>query len=520
MDYKEFIETKRRKAINTGFEVDETTLNKHLFPFQKYIVKKAILAARFAIFADCGMGKTLMQLSWAATVAEYTNQPVLILAPLAVSGQTIHEGKKFGIDVDGIDSDCMIRITNYEQLKNIPDTSIFSGVVLDESSILKNFTGSLRNEVIERFRDTQYKLPCTATPSPNDPMELGNHAEFLDVMSRNQMLAMFFVHDAMKTQSWRLKKHAIDDFYEWVSTWAIMISKPSDIGFCDEGYILPELNIKEHQIKMPKRDNGMLFNNVAVSATNFNKELRETKIERIKIAAEIVNKTTHPVIVWIKHNDEGKDLLNLIPDAIEVKGNDKPEVKKRNLLGFAKGDFRVLVTKMKIAQYGLNYQHCAHQVIMSLDFSFESTYQAIRRSWRFGQKNDVQIDIVTTDTMSNVFKTIQKKQKEFYKMQTAMAAAVSAKHVKKQIMQSKTTSNDKYTMMLGDCVERIAEIEDNSIDFSFFSPPFSSLYTYSDDERDLSNCDSHARARCSCTWYSAHNQYRQRWFPERYKLQG
>jgi len=270
MEYTEFLKHKTKSHQLTGFDIEESDLNKNLFPFQKFIVKRALKSGKYAIFADCGLGKTLMQLEWANQVSIQTSKPVLILAPLAVKGQTIQEASKFGISLEFID------IQNYEQLDNI-DCSIYGGVVLDESSILKNFEGSTKKLIIENFKNTQYKLACTATPSPNDPMELGNHSEFLDVMGRNEMLAMYFVHDGGETAKWRLKGHAIKLFYQFIGTWAIMLNKPHDIGFEMNGYNLPSLNLIENQIITTKRDNGSLFNDTAISATNFNQELRLTK---------------------------------------------------------------------------------------------------------------------------------------------------------------------------------------------------------------------------------------------------
>ena len=278
-------------------------LIKAYFLFKGFIVKRALKAGKYAIFADCGLGKTLMQLTFAEKVAEHTNKPVLILAPLAVKGQTLNEAKRFGIDTTNI------VIQNYEQLDNI-DCSIFSGIVLDESSILKNFEGETKKNIIDKFKNTPYKLACTATPSPNDPMELGNHSEFLDVMGRNEMLAMYFVHDGGETAKWRLKGHAIKTFYQFIGTWAIMLNKPQDIGFTMEGYNLPTLNILERKITTPKRDNGQLFNDAIISATNFNQELRLTKIERMEDAISLVNNSDENFIIWIKQNEEGEYLKN------------------------------------------------------------------------------------------------------------------------------------------------------------------------------------------------------------------
>lgn len=496
-EYIEFLQKKQTSIESSGFDLMDSEMNEKLFPFQKYCVKRAVKAGRFAMFEDCGLGKTLQQLEWAYQVQKHINQPVLILAPLGVIGQTIQEGIKFGYEVKEIgltvfdqDLKAGIYITNYDNMDNI-DSYLFGGVVLDESSILKNFNGKIRNELIASFKETKYKLCCTATPSPNDTTELCNHAEFLNVMSRNEMLAMYFVHDGGSTSDWRLKGHARQAFWDFVSTWAVMLSKPGDIGFSNEGYELPELKVIEDYIETPKRNNGMLFNDVAVSATGYHNELRETINERMKRVSEIVNSSSDSWIVWIGHDEEGDLLRKMIPGAVEVKGSDNKQKKKDNLLGFGKGEFRVLITKLKIAQFGLNYQNCHNQIFASLDFSFESTYQGIRRSYRFGQEYDVNIHLIVTDTMQNVRKSFEDKQSAFYEMQRAMTNAMN-RNIKSELKLMKTVSQKEYQsdfchIMNGDCVQLIESIPDESIGFSIFSPPFAELYTYSDKLEDMGN---------------------------------
>jgi DNA modification methylase len=493
MTYQEFLQSKIKTIQESGFEVEESQLNPNLFDFQKYIVKRALKAGRFAIFADCGLGKTFMQIEWARLVSERTKQPVLILCPLAVAGQTIKEGQRFGINIERLKSDVLeqgVYISNYEQLDNI-DCSVFSGVVLDESSILKNYEGATKSLVINRFLETSYKLACTATPSPNDPMELGNHSEFLNTMTRPEMLAMYFVHDGGETSKWRIKGHCEVLFWEWVSQWAVMLAKPSDIGFSAKGYDLPDLNLIEKQVVTNQRDNGSLFNDVAISATEFNQELRLTKIERLENVLEIVNNSKENFIIWIKQNEEGEYLRRLIPEAVEVKGSDSPEYKEKMLLGFGNNEFRVLITKAKIAQFGLNYQNCHNQIFASLDFSFEGLYQAIRRSYRFGQNNHVNIYLITTDTMQNVVNSIKTKQAQFEEMQKQMGIAVNKNlnnTIKSKSMREfKEYKSENCHIMLGDCVEMIKKVPDNSIGMSVFSPPFASLYTYSDELEDMGN---------------------------------
>ncbi len=485
MNYSEFLESKQKNHVYSGFEIGESHLNKAMFPFQKFIVKRALMAGKYAIFADCGLGKTLMQLEWANQVSKRTNKRVLILAPLVVVEQTRRESYKFHIDIDLIDAD------NYEQLNNI-DTTLYGGVVLDESSILKNYEGETKKLILDRFAKTPYKLACTATPSPNDPMELGNHSEFLDVMSRNEMLAMYFVHDGGETAKWRLKGHAVKLFYQFVGTWSIMLNKPQDIGFKMDGYNLPSLNLIEKQITTPKRENGELFNSAIISATNFNSELRASKKERLDAVIDILkSKPDENFIIWIKQNEEGEYLRKLLPEAIEVKGSDSDQWKKDKLLGFANNEFRILITKQKIASFGMNFQNCYNQIFPSLDFSFEGLYQAIRRSYRFGQEHEVFIYLITTDTMKNVLASIGRKQAQFQIMQDEMAKAINA-NLNNQLMSESSfdieeEKNEWYQIKRGDCVQLIPEIPNESIGLSVFSPPFAELYTYSSHVEDMGN---------------------------------
>lgn len=419
MTYQEFIENKLRYNVESGFDIAEEYLNPLLFDFQKYIVRKALRAGKFALFVECGGGKTPMQLEWASQVFRNTTLPVVILCPLAVSGQTIEEGRKFGYEVCRIgegESSSGIYITNYEQLEK-HDFTEFGGVVLDESSILKNFNGATKKRLLDTFERTPYKLCCTATPSPNDDMEMTNHAEFLNQGKAFEILAMYFTHDGGDTGQWRLKGHARKRFWNWVKTWSVFMSNPSDLGFDGSRYVLPKLNLLDHQIKVPVTD-MQLFQNVSISATNFNSELRKTMEARMDKVLEIVNSSKDNFIIWIKQNVEGDYLMDRLPDAVEVRGSEDPEIKEKKLLGFAHNDFRVLVTKTKIAQFGLNYQNCHNQIFASLDFSFESLYQAIRRSYRFGQKHEVNVHLITTDTMQNVIGAIRQKQEQFDMMKT------------------------------------------------------------------------------------------------------
>lgn len=414
MTYKEFIDRKLRYNTEAGFDIAEEHLNPLLFDFQKYIVRKALRAGRFAILADCGLGKTPMQLEWASQVCRNTTLPVVILCPLAVSGQTIEEGKKFGYEVVRFgagESKSGIYILNYEQIENHSFADV-GGVVLDESSILKNFNGATKKRLIDTFTLTPFKLCCTATPSPNDDMEITNHAEFLNHGKSGEILAMYFTHDGGDTGQWRLKGHARKRFWDWVKTWAIFVSSPSDIGFDGSKFILPDLNLIEYEIKVPPPQ-FQLFNDISISATNFNEELRKTLRARMDKVIEIVNGSGENFIIWVKQNMEADYLMDHLPDAVEVRGSEDPAIKEKKLLGFAKNEYRILLTKAKIAQYGLNYQNCHNQIFAAIDFSFESLYQAIRRSYRFGQKHPVNIHLITTDTMQNVIGAIRQKQSQF-----------------------------------------------------------------------------------------------------------
>jgi hypothetical protein len=428
MTYEELIERKLKYNTSSGFDIPEHFLNPMLFDFQKYIVRKALANGVYAIFADCGLGKTMMQLEWAHQVSKNTAGKVLILCPLAVAGQTIEEGLKLGYDVlrvaaGGVISGDIV-ITNYDQLDNI-NCDEFVGVVLDESSILKNFNGATKKKLFEKFTRTPFKLCCTATPSPNDDTEITNHAEFLRQGVSNEILAMYFTHDGGDTGTWRLKGHARKRFWSWVKTWSIFVSNPADLGFDGSRYILPGLNLNEYEVKVPSA--GLkLFNDVSVSATNFNEELRKTKEARLNKVVDLVNNSSENFIIWIKQNEEGEYLRKLLPDAVEVRGSEDPEIKEKKLLGFAKNEFRILITKAKIAQYGLNYQNCHNQVFAALDFSFESLYQAIRRSYRFGQKHEVNIHLITTDTMQNVIGAIRQKQNQFEVMKNHLTDKYAA----------------------------------------------------------------------------------------------
>ena len=500
MNYKEFLKTKKKSFISSGFEPSK--LNKNLFPFQKHIVEIALRKGRFAIFEDCGLGKTIQQLSWADAVVKKTNQPVLILAPLAVVEQTIKEGDRFGVKVwrwtgtsqfrPNIDEHYYPRvyITNYDQLKNVEDIDAYSGVVLDESSILKGRDGKLSSLIISTFKNTPYKLACTATPSPNDHMELGQHSEFLGAMSYLEMLAMYFVHDGGETSKWRLRKHATDDFWKYVCTWSISLDNPCTLGFNDDGYELPEIEYIEHIIPV-ENNTQTLFGDVAVSATDLHKDLNRSFDLRVHKTLDLVYSNDEQWIVWGLKNKETDTLGKAIDDAINVQGSDKPEVKAKNLNGFASKEFRVLVTKTSIASFGMNYQQCHNMVFMSYDFKFEAFYQAVRRCYRFGQKNKVKVHILVPESQVNVRKTIlvkEAKHKQMIHEMSQYSANADYKLNKSNVtIKQNEMKTENYHVINGDCVQETKKLENDSVDLVAFSPPFAELYVYSDKEEDMGN---------------------------------
>ena len=482
-EYKDFLKTKEKSFTSSGFEIDESELNTNLFEFQKHVVKIALKKGRFALFEDCGLGKTIQQLSWAEAVYNYTNMPVLILAPLAVVKQTENECIKFGIDQNAFD------ITNYDQLKNV-DCSQYSGVVLDESSILKGRDGKLSRLIIDSFKETPYKLACTATPSPNDHMELGQHSEFLGAMGYLEMLAMFFVHDGGETSKWRLRKHAQDDFWKYVCTWSISIDNPETLGFHVEGYNLPEIEFVEHIIKM-ENNTQSLFGDVAVSATELHKDLKRSFDARISKTIELVNNSDKQWIIWTLKNDEATQLNKVINDSVNVQGSDKAEIKAKNLNGFSENEFTNLITKTSIASFGMNYQQCFNMIFTSYDFKFEAFYQAVRRCYRFGQKNKVKVHLLVPESQINVRKSILEKEKKHKEMIKNMALYSSQTNYKLNKSNFKVKNKEEvgefYKVINGDCVQETAKLEDDAADLVVFSPPFAELYVYSDKAEDMGN---------------------------------
>ncbi len=425
MSYVDFIARKSHSAPAVGFS--PPSLATHLFDFQRDIVAWALRKGRAAIFADCGMGKTPMQLEWSRQVAEHSGGRVLILAPLAVAQQTIAEGAKFGVSISYAHAAdemgaARIVVTNYERLDRFRPED-FAGIVLDESSILKAFDGKTRTEIIQSFAATPYRLACTATPAPNDYMELGNHAEFLGVMTRAEMLSMYFVHDGGSTKDWRLKGHAEDAFWRWVCSWAVMLRKPSDLGYADDGFILPELRIEEHVVPVDHGEahaSGMLFKMEAVTLEEQRAARRATIKGRVAKCAALVAATNRPFLVWCELNAEGDALEKAIPGAVQVAGSDDADVKSQRLMDFAAGKVRVLITKPSIAGFGMNWQHCADMAFVGLSHSYEQWYQAVRRCWRFGQTRLVTAHAIIAETEGRVAANLRRKEADAARMAESM----------------------------------------------------------------------------------------------------
>lgn len=494
--YQAFIDQKQSSVTPSGFQVQTETLPGFLFDYQKYIVSLALAKGKFAVFAGTGLGKTAMQLAWADAVTTYTKKPVLILAPLAVAKQTtFDEAHKFGVAVQYCETQAYvingINITNYEKLAKF-DTSVFAGVVLDESSILKSFTGAIRNQLIAEFATTPYKLACSATPSPNDHMELGNHAEFLGIMSRTEMLAQFFVHDGGDTSKWRLKKHGKQPFWGWLAEWSTMLQKPSDLGFSDANYNLPPLHQHKILIETNIKRDGELFALTASGLTEQRQVKKQTLDDRLTAIADLVNNSDEQWLVWCETNDESATLKKMIADATEVKGSDKDSHKEQSAHDFAHGEIRVLISKASIYGFGMNWQNCHNIAFASVSNSFELTYQAIRRCYRFGQTHPVNVYFAVTDTCTAIVQNMQRKEDQFHEMLTQLI-----KHMKPHTTaQTQRQTNDyttnvyageNFALHLGDCVEVVGSLESESVDYSVFSPPFSSLYTYSNSDRDMGN---------------------------------
>ena len=489
-DYETFLESKTLVVRPSGRLVEDSQIHTKLFPFQRDLVRWSVAKGRAAIFADTGLGKSYMLMEWARLLDVET----LVVAPLSVARQLSRMAEDIDLTLPYSrtgDPGGMMTVTNYEMLEKFnPDH--YGAVVLDESSILKNYAGAVRTALIEWAQPIPNRLACTATPAPNDIAELANHAEFLGIMSRVEMLAAFFVHD---DAGWRLKGHATLPFYRWLASWAMSIAKPSDLGYDDDGFNLPNLTIEPLFVESDYQPDGRLFAYGLSGITERSEVARDTVEARCAAAAEIVNGTTEPVIVWVGRNDESSRMANLIPDAVEVVGAQSPEDKAELLEGFQDGKYRVLITKPSIAGFGMNFQMAARMVFVGLNDSYEQYYQAIRRCYRYGQKKPVGVTVVLAEEQRPVFDNVIQKEQAARIMTQELVRHV-AEFEKAELAEVKAqefnykeddAEGDGWRMMLGDSCTRLAELEDESVGLSVFSPPFLSLYTYSPTERDLGN---------------------------------
>jgi hypothetical protein len=425
-DYASYISGKLARVIPTGIR-RPVALPPSLFEHQAALTAWALKRGRSAIFADTGLGKSRMEVAWADSVNKHTGMPVMILAPLAVAAQTAAEARQIGIDVavcrEASDvNDRGVNITNYERLHKF-DPPIFGGVVLDESSIIKHHDARTFSTLTAAFRDTPFKLPATATPAPNDWTELGTHAEFLGICSRQEMLAEFFTHDGGDTGVWRLKGHARQAFWQWVCTWGALIRRPSDLGFDDAAYALPPLHLHEHQVEVDMPTDGMLFAMEAQTLSERREARRMSMEDRVRECAKRVNaEGGEPWVVWCDLNAEGEALTRAIDGAVQIAGSDEVDAKEARLQAFARGEARVLVSKPSICGWGLNWQHSARMAFVGVTDSYEAYYQAVRRCWRFGQRRDVHVHIFSSEAEGAVVANLKRKEREAAQMAESLSA--------------------------------------------------------------------------------------------------
>ena len=494
-EYVAFLDSKRIQFRSSGRAVDDSEINAFLFPFQRDLTRWAIRKGRAAVFADTGLGKTFIQVEW----ARLTGCNTLIVAPLSVARQTVREAKKIDVEVQYVREQPDghgIYITNYEMIDKF-DASQFGAVVLDESSILKSLDGKTRVKLCEMFADVPYRLCCTATPAPNDIAEIANHAEFLGIMSRVDMLACFFVHESNKknAQGWRIKGHARESFYKWMASWGMSVRLPSDLGYDDDGFALPPLTIEPLYVDAGYVPSGRLFLDELKGIQDRAKVRRETIGAKVEAAAQMVNDSDEQWIVWCGLNDESHAIAKAIAGAVEVQGSDSLDYKSDQLEAFQDGRIRVLVTKPKIAGFGMNFQNCHNMLFVGLSDSWESYYQAIRRCYRFGQTKPVNVKIVLADIEKDIFANVMRKEGQAKAMTEELIKNVQ-QYEKDEIEEASAVEfhyaeseeiGDGWRIKLGDSVERMREVDTDSVGLSVFSPPFLSLYTYSPTERDLGN---------------------------------
>jgi DNA modification methylase/superfamily II DNA or RNA helicase len=510
--YDDFLKSKQFKIEPSGFDVSHADIHPMLFPFQKDIVKWAVKRGRCAVFLDTGLGKTFIQLEWARII----NKRTLIFAPLSVARQTIREGKKINIDVHYVrdESEMVdgINIANYEILDHF-SSGCAEAIVLDESSILKSLAGVTRKKITKNFRGVQFKMCCTATPAPNDFTEIGNHAEFLNVCSMQEMLAMFFINankehtiavgdrlvikkgtNAGGTE-WRIKHHAESLFFQWLAKWALLMTMPSDLGYEDDGFVLPSLTIHPLFVKSDIVPEGSLFF-TGLAGLADRASIREKSIgQKIEMMKRLVS--DEQMIIWCGLDKESREALKLFGDvAREVTGTDSPEKKAQAFEDFQDGKFQILITKAKIGGFGMNFQNANKMIFFGLNDSWETFYQAIRREWRFGQKKPVQVWIILSEQEREIYENILRKDGQAKRLKIKMIEQlrnfekneIQEVHLEKDEYKEATVKKDEWTAMLGDSCKRMAEIGDGSIDMSVYSPPFADLFVYSNSLHDLGNC--------------------------------
>jgi len=492
--YRAFLARKRVQAQPVGFTVDRSALNPALFDWQRDIVEWAIRRGRAALFLDCGLGKTLIQLEWARHIVAQVDRPALILAPLAVAQQTAREGDKFGIQVTVCRTQADIRhginIANYEMLQHF-DPSGFGALVLDESSILKSYDGPTRKAITEFGRSIPFRLACTATPAPNDLMELSNHAEFLDIMTGKEMMALFFTQDGNSTHQWRLKGHARQDFWRWMASWSVAMRKPSDIGYPDADFILPPLHM--HQVTVGvSQPTATLFPVEALTLQERQQARRESISDRVAATANLINNSPEQWLVWCNLNAESEALAKAILGAVEVTGSDTIAHKEQALLDFVSGRARVLVSKSTIFGFGLNLQNCANVAFVGLSDSYEQLYQAIRRCWRFGQTRPVNVYLITAETEGAVVKNIARKERqsaEMFDQITANMAGLQLSSAERSEMayEESVAYGKGWTLYLGDSVQQLSNVASETVGLSVFSPPFPGMYAYTNSPHDMGN---------------------------------
>jgi len=512
-DYEEFLESKKVVARRAGMEVAASDVHSLLFPFQRDVVVWAVRKGQCAVFLDTGLGKTFVQLEW----ARFLGQNTLIIAPLSVARQTVREGTKIGLDVryvrdgDQVASGHNLWITNYELIDRF-DFSVFGAVVLDESSILKAIDGKTRKRLTDLCKSIPYRLCCTATPAPNDHTEIGQHAQFLGVCTMSEMIAMFFVNankehtftygDKMYHrkgqnkggQEWRLKHHAEIPFFKWLSSWAITMMKPSDLGYDDDGFILPPLNIYTHFITAEYQPQDKLMFTHLGGVKDRNRARASTVDGRLLKLQELVTGDDQ-WIIWTGLQAESTAVTQAFPDSVEVKGDDSPEYKAQAFEDFQDGKYRLLVTKGKIGAFGLNMQNAHKMAFFGLNDSWELYYQAIRREWRYRQEYPVDVHIIMSDIEAEVYQNVMRKdamakrlrEKLIEQIRTFEEIELERREAVTEDYAEMTVKEKNWTAMMGDSCKRLGEISDNFVDLSVYSPPFADLFTYSDSERDLGN---------------------------------